>query len=79
MTDIKDVESITISTHTPLARRDASVKAQNIDCTKAISTHTPLARRDNNPAAEAGTAVEFQLTRLLRGVTWTDLHIKSMS
>ena len=33
-----------ISTHTPLARRDDSIKAANNS--RNISTHTPLARRD---------------------------------
>ena len=38
---------VTISTHTPLARRDGQLA--NAEKSHMISTHTPLARRDVNP------------------------------
>ena len=43
-------------------------------CT-AISTHTPHARRDAARRLTASTALEFQLTRLMRGVTFYRRHM----
>ena len=59
---------INISTHTPHARRDSAVF--HIVQTAVISTHTPHARRDVlwGISGELYLA-EFQLTRLMRGVT----------
>ena len=58
-----------ISTHTPLARRDAHVSVRPINPLN-ISTHTPLARRDQEMLNDQLKSIaKFQLTRLLRGVT----------
>ena len=58
-----------ISTHTPLARRDRST-LQRRDRAPQISTHTPLARRDADMNMAIIEAIKvFLLTRLLRGVT----------
>ena len=43
-TFVLSIAASTISTHTPLARRDADNTGALADTT--ISTHTPLARRD---------------------------------
>ena len=58
---------MTISTHTPLARRDLQIYAQEKGL--GISTHTPLARRDGLVSALYTVTSLFQLTRLLRGAT----------
>ena len=56
-----------ISTHTPHARRDAE---SPLRCAaSAISTHTPHARRDRLSATVSAVQRQFQLTRLMRGVT----------
>ena len=67
--------SLSISTHTPLARRDLS-NADYLTNTTVISTHTPLARRDSPPVSCLTKPSLFLLTRLSRGVTkyWTMLH-----
>ena len=57
-----------ISTHTPHARRDKS-KWNKANYDEIISTHTPHARRDDLAKGQRFTVWEFQLTRLMRGVT----------
>ena len=64
------IAGLTISTHTPLARRDP-FSAPYERFTALISTHTPLARRDHDTTKEVNDRRRFQLTRLLRGVTIT--------
>ena len=56
-----------ISTHTPHARRDSIIMLFILSF--QISTHTPHARRDGIPFNELLPDIEFQLTRLMRGVT----------
>ena len=56
-----------ISTHTPHARRD--VNHADVERWRNISTHTPHARRDRQQYKNIGYYEEFQLTRLMRGVT----------
>ena len=57
-----------ISTHTPHARRDLKYHRSE-DIHQLISTHTPHARRDGSIEKLQKTLGEFQLTRLMRGVT----------
>ena len=61
-----------ISTHTPHARRDLPRSA--LPYLPVISTHTPHARRDG-ALLGLGKAQSFQLTRLMRGVTYSRLGI----
>ena len=56
-----------ISTHTPHARRDSPTPA--LRALLNISTHTPHARRDRDSFVCSLNCTEFQLTRLMRGVT----------
>ena len=60
---------IKISTHTPHARRDEV--HMTIKEMRTISTHTPHARRDSFSRNERRCPLQFQLTRLMRGVTVT--------
>ena len=60
-----------ISTHTPHARRDIRNNAALFST--RISTHTPHARRDDGKARKRKLTAEFQLTRLMRGVTYYKL------
>ena len=62
-----DTVETPISTHTPHARRDFEPYTDNIEFN--ISTHTPHARRDPSTSDLFRQIVEFQLTRLMRGVT----------
>ena len=64
----KLASTIKISTHTPHARRDAGTK-EGMEGLLSISTHTPHARRDRFSAFQLAEKLEFQLTRLMRGVT----------
>ena len=64
---------IFISTHTPHARRDFAFSAI-FGPTRFISTHTPHARRDGFIAASIIIRKTFQLTRLMRGVTYRMLE-----
>ena len=57
-----------ISTHTPHARRD-QFDLWLAQWDTAISTHTPHARRDDGISCNRSRTCEFQLTRLMRGVT----------
>ena len=57
-----------ISTHTPHARRDYLTAFRPISELQ-ISTHTPHARRDMSKTLLKYWSTEFQLTRLMRGVT----------
>ena len=59
---------LVISTHTPHARRDSSFYLTQ-DSGNEISTHTPHARRDKGRCEKMNDCIEFQLTRLMRGVT----------
>ena len=51
--------------------RGVTLCCVTINIANAISTHTPHARRDNKIKKETVTAITFQLTRLMRGVTNT--------
>ena len=67
--DIKNTRlADAISTHTPHARRDRTEGGLIQDC--RISTHTPHARRDLAIFARTSSVPSFQLTRLMRGVTY---------
>ena len=57
-----------ISTHTPHARRD--IRIVHGFFTIKISTHTPHARRDAAQNRIIAQSFAFQLTRLMRGVTF---------
>ena len=59
--------TIGISTHTPHARRDTAGTSKIM--ANGISTHTPHARRDNKQRRRKCAKIQFQLTRLMRGVT----------
>ena len=63
----RSTDICSISTHTPHARRD--IKPLSEQVTIAISTHTPHARRDDIDFSQIKVNCEFQLTRLMRGVT----------
>ena len=56
-----------ISTHAPLAGRDADHVAVHLDL--RISTHAPLAGRDERALALTRELMKFQPTRPLRGAT----------
>ncbi len=56
-----------ISTHTPLARRDIKLISSSVS--DSISTHTPLARRDAELLPVIIFYLPFLLTRLSQGVT----------
>ena len=58
-----------ISTHTPHARRDKRLRDRH-KRTEHISTHTPHARRDRISRSSNRRKLRFQLTRLMRGVTF---------
>ena len=58
-----------ISTHTPHARRDHT-KHDRSSRGSPISTHTPHARRDTAKNGSIDPNDIFQLTRLMRGVTF---------
>ena len=60
-------DTVLISTHTPHARRDFSCEIR--PQIPRISTHTPHARRDSRIHSSIEQTPEFQLTRLMRGVT----------
>ena len=51
------MESVIISTHTPLARRDRFQADDSAG--RVISTHTPLARRDVNTEIVARAEHDF--------------------
>ena len=79
MPRLKNVCFYMISTHTPHARRDYVICAKKFEL--IISTHTPHARRDH---LSTGLSLKliFQLTRLMRGVTfyvWKDEKGKEIS
>ena len=57
-----------ISTHTPHARRDGFDSGAHV-LILHISTHTPHARRDCRIMGNQNKKAQFQLTRLMRGVT----------
>ena len=61
-----------ISTHAPLAGRDAYILGKSI-VPKEISTHAPLAGRDLTVLLHKITHCKFQPTRPLRGATTTTL------
>ena len=65
----------TISTHTPLARRDSDLHDDFFE-SFTISTHTPLARRDIVTGEMRSNHDKFLLTRLLRGVTGNACHVE---
>ena len=54
---MKKVIATIISTHTPLARRDTRLLAENKEL--KISTHTPLARRDKKGKKNARQSKNF--------------------
>ena len=58
---------LNVSTHTPHARRDAMLLL--LRHVHEVSTHTPHARRDEASEHKESEVIEFQLTRLMRGVT----------
>ena len=58
---------IPISTHTPLAGRDAY--ADDVKILSIISTHTPLAGRDLGGMENSSYDIRFLLTRPSRDVT----------
>ena len=58
-----------ISTHTPHARRD-NKQPSGAAKLHRISTHTPHARRDTTVENSRAAEGKFQLTRLMRGVTY---------
>ena len=60
-----------ISTHTPHARRDD--ENHHSTANTYISTHTPHARRDIAKQCTDHIVKLFQLTRLMRGVTYKQL------
>ncbi len=64
----EDYDINQISTHTPHARRDLRY-ALEPTIAESISTHTPHARRDRKASPKHRKHLEFQLTRLMRGVT----------
>ena len=58
---------ITISTHTPHARRDHTIYGQNLEI--FVFQLTRLMRGVTSPFANNTSIYQFQLTRLMRGVT----------
>ena len=59
---------VTISTHTPHARRDVPLDVSR-RCRAVISTHTLHARREYSAKISGPSQSQFLLTRLMRGVT----------
>ena len=64
---ITNTDTIQISIHAPLARRDVLIASSNLII--IISIHAPLARRDHSLQLISNTCFLFQSTHLLRGAT----------
>ena len=63
-----------ISTHAPLAGRDALLWSKSEH--HRISTHAPLAGRDGRPSPHRWSSSSFQPTRPLRGATFLSLMLR---
>ena len=67
VSSVNVMTALSISIHTPHARRDLA--DSGIIYAQSISIHTPHARRDALSVIQKNHQSQFQSTRLMRGVT----------